>query len=252
MRVLAINGSMRKERSSTYHMLKPLLEGMELAGAETEQIMLGHLNIKPCLGCFLCWIKSPGKCVQEDDMADVLEKYVQADMIIMGTPLYHYAMSGLLKNFIDRTLPRDEPWLIEHHNLPGLSGHPERYPKERYLFLLSPCGLPEFNHFEALVHYFRYYSRHCGFNYLGEILRPAADSLSKANMQGMFGWYYDLLRQAGEQLVKRGSISPELQGELKRDLFPGGVKAFRQHANQYWAEEMKKFGVNGRVPPTDE
>jgi len=247
MRVIAINGSMRKERSSTNHILKPFLEGMELAGAQTEQIMLGHLNIKPCLGCFLCWVKSPGKCVQDDDMAEVLEKYVQADLIIMGTPLYHYTMSGLLKNFIDRTLPMDEPWLVERRHLNHLTGHPERYPKERSLFLVSPCGLPEFDHFEALVHHFRYYAHHCGFNYLGEILRPAAESLSKADMQGMFGWYYDLLRQAGEQLVKQGSISSELQIELKRDLFPGGVPAFRQHANQYWAEEMKKFGVNGRV-----
>jgi putative NADPH-quinone reductase len=251
MRVVAINGSIRKEKSSTNHILKPLLEGMELAGAQTDLIMLGHLNIKPCLGCFLCWVKTPGKCVQADDMSEILGKYLQADLLVMGTPLYHYTLSGLLKNFMDRTLPMAEPWLIEHH-LAGLTGHPERYPKKRSLFLVSPCGLPEFDHFEALVHYFRYYSRHCGLNYLGEILRPGAESLSKANMQSLFDWYYDLVRQAGEQLIQRGSISPEIQTELKRDLFPGGVQAFRQHANQYWRGEMKKFGVNGVVPPADE
>jgi multimeric flavodoxin WrbA len=71
MHVMAINGSPRKEKSSTNHILAPLLEGMRSAGASTELVHLGQLQIKPCLGCFLCWAKTPGKCVQQDDMAAV-------------------------------------------------------------------------------------------------------------------------------------------------------------------------------------
>jgi len=56
--VMAINGSPRTEKSSTNHILAPLLEGMRAAGATTELVHLGHLQIKPCLGCFLCWIKT--------------------------------------------------------------------------------------------------------------------------------------------------------------------------------------------------
>ena len=113
MHVMAINGSPRKEKSSTYHILSPLLEGMRAAGATTELVNLGHLRIRSCLGCFLCWVKTSGKCVQEDDMAAVLERFVQADLLVFGTPLYHYNVSGLMKNFIDRTLPSFEPWLVE-------------------------------------------------------------------------------------------------------------------------------------------
>jgi multimeric flavodoxin WrbA len=60
---MAVNGSPRNEKSSTSHILTPLLEGMRAAGATTELVHLGKLQIKPCLGCFLCWVKTPGKCV---------------------------------------------------------------------------------------------------------------------------------------------------------------------------------------------
>jgi len=46
MKVLALNGSPRMKASSTYHMLKPLLEGMEEAGAETELIHIRELNLE--------------------------------------------------------------------------------------------------------------------------------------------------------------------------------------------------------------
>lgn len=46
---MAINGSPRKEKSSTNHILAPLLEGRRAAGATTELVHLGHLEIKLCL-----------------------------------------------------------------------------------------------------------------------------------------------------------------------------------------------------------
>jgi multimeric flavodoxin WrbA len=81
---MAINGSPRKEKSSTYHILGPLLERRRAAGATTILAHLGHLQIKPCLGCFLCWVKTPGKCVQKDDLAAVLERFVQPDSFTLG------------------------------------------------------------------------------------------------------------------------------------------------------------------------
>jgi putative NADPH-quinone reductase len=248
MHVMAINGSPRKEKSNTYRILGPLLEGMGAAGATTEVVHLGHLQINPCLGCFLCWVKTPGKCVQKDDMAAVLERFVQADLLVFGTPLYHYNVSGLMKNFLDRTLPASEPWLVEDPHHPGRSGHPERYPRERRMMLVSPCGFPEFEHFAPLVQYFQFFARKFGWGYLGEILRPAAESLSQEQDREMFVWYYNLVRQAGEQLIRQGQISPEVQAGLRQDLFQGGPEAFRDHANREWLETMAKFGVTGKPP----
>ncbi len=248
MHVMAINGSPRKEKSSTYHILGPLLEGMRAAGATTELVHLGHLQIKPCLGCFLCWVKTPGKCVQQDDMAAVLERFVQADLLVFGTPLYHYNMSGLMKNFIDRTLPSYEPWLVEDPDHPGKSGHPDRYPRDRAMLLVSPCGFPEFDHFAPLVQYFQFFAQKLGWRYLGEILRPGGESLSDEQYQERFVWYYNLVRQAGEQLIRQGRIAPEVQAGLRQDLFPGGPEAYRNEANRYWSETMAKFGLTGKPP----
>jgi putative NADPH-quinone reductase len=243
MHVMATNGSPRNEKSSTCHILSPLLEGMRAAGATTELVHLGRLKIRSRLGCFLCWVKTPGKCVQRDDMAAVLERFVQADLLVFGTPLYHYNVSGLMKNFIDRTLPSFEPWLVEDPVHPGKSGHPDRYPKDRSMLLVSPCGFPEFDHFEPLVHYFQFFARKLGWGYLGEILRPAGESLSEEQHQETFAWYYNLVRQAGQEIVRQGRITSEVQAGLRKDLFPGGPEVFRNEANRYWSETMAKFGL---------
>lgn len=248
MRVLAINGSPRNETSSTSHILTPLLEGMSSAGATTELVHLGKLNIKHCLGCFLCWVKTPGKCGQNDDMGPLLEKYVESDMIIFGTPLYHFTMSAYLKNFIDRTLPIHEPWLVEDPHS-SATAHPDRYHKKHSMLLVSPCGFPELgSYFEPLVQYFRFLSNRFSWDYLGEILRPGGEVLRSAEAQAMIGWYYDLLRQTGKELVLQGKITPELKAGLQKDLLPGGPEAFRKMANEHWKETMRKFGVSGDPP----
>ena len=248
MHVMAVNGSPRKEKSSTCHILAPLLDGMRAAGATTELVHLGKLQIKPCLGCFLCWVKTPGKCVQKDDVSALLERFLQADLVVFGTPLYHYHMSGLMKNFIDRTLPTFEPWLVEDPNNPDRSGHPERYPRDRGMLLISPCGFPEFGYFEPMVQYFQFLARKLGWRYMGEILRPGGESLSDEQYQEMFGWYYNLVRQAGEQLINQGLIMPGVQAGLRQDLFPGGREAYRNEANNYWMETMAKFGLTDKPP----
>ncbi|MCP4544739.1 MAG: hypothetical protein GY832_47170 [Chloroflexi bacterium] len=243
MKVLALNGSPRMKASSTYHMMKPFLEGMEAAGAETKVIHIRKLHLEPCIGCYTCWARTPGVCVHDDSMGKVLEKYNTADMVIFGTPLYHFTMSGIMKDFVDRLLPRLEPWLIPHPNVPGVTGHPERVHKPDKMFLISPCGFPEFEHFESLVATFKQIARMENWEYAGEILRPGAEPLSRRSLQGLFTHYYDLMRRAGEQVAREGRIADELQAELCQDLFPGGKQAFYDMAAGYWTEQMDRFQV---------
>ena len=243
MKVLALNGSPRMKASSTYHMLMPFLEGMGAAGAETEVIHIRKLDLKACIGCYTCWARTPGECIHNDSMTVALEKFNNADMVIFGTPLYHFTMSGIMKDFIDRTLPRLEPWLIPHTNVPDVTGHPERVHKPDKMFLVSPCGFPEFEHFESLVATFKQIARMENWDYIGEILRPGAEPLSRRSLQGLFTHYYDLVRQAGEQMIRDGRISNELQVELRKDLFPGGKQAFYDMAEAYWTQQMDRFKV---------
>jgi len=245
MQVLALNGSPRMRASSTYHMLKPLLEGMEKAGAETELIHIRELELEFCMGCYTCWVHTPGVCTHQDKdrMAAVLESFNTADLVVFGTPLYHFSMSGMMKTFIDRTVVRFEPWLIPHTSVPGVSGHPERFNKPEKILLVSACGLPEFEHFDSLVATFKQMARMENWEYVGEILRPAGEPLSRRELQKFVSPYYGLLRQAGGQVVLDGRISDELQAELRKDLFPGGKQAFYDLSSSYWKMDMDRFQV---------
>ena len=106
MKVLAVCGSPRK--GNTEWMLGKLMERLESKGAETELLLLRKLNVKRCLGCLTCakgGKEREGVCAVSDDMQDIFPKLIAADVIILGTPVYFYMLSGLLKNFLDRTCP---------------------------------------------------------------------------------------------------------------------------------------------------
>ncbi len=247
MHVLALNSSPRGKKGATGRMLTALTTGMARAGAradvQVETVDLAGLSIAPCRACYACWTRTPGVCAVTDDMARVLALYAEADLVVFGTPLYHYTMNATMKLFLDRTLPLVEPWLCENPHAPGVSGHPQRREKPFAALLLSPCGLPEFSHFESLVHYFRFYAGRNGWNWLGEILRHSAEVLSRPDTAARFGWYFALLEQAGAEIIAHGGLLPDTAQTLAQDLFPDGPAAFRERANHYWAVTRKRHGI---------
>lgn len=237
MKVLAINGSPRAQNSCTAKMLDPVLSGMRDAGATTEIIHLGNLKINHCLGCFSCWTKTPGKCVQNDDMAPLLQKLLEADFFIFGTPLYSFNVTGLMKNFIDRTLPLTSPVLEESKTQDKTTVHPGRYKSSRKkLLLVSPCGFPEFDHFTPLVSYIKYLANRINCDYVGEILRPGAALLKDDNWQPRLVSYYEQLKIAGKQLITNSVIEKELYDKLHQ-LFISPEEA-RKLGNEKFAKEI--------------
>lgn len=106
MKIVAICGSPRK--GNTEWMLSKVLESARAEGAETELLLLKDRDIRTCRGCLTCEVgddRQPGVCVIKDDMEGLLPKMLAADAIVFGTPVYFYMLSGLLKNFMDRTIP---------------------------------------------------------------------------------------------------------------------------------------------------
>lgn len=99
MNILAINGSPKGERSNTWRLTSAFLDGItvqeESAYEQTpaiETLNVSKLDIKPCLGCFSCWSKTPGTCCIHDDMRAVIEKILWADIIIWSFPLYYFGL----------------------------------------------------------------------------------------------------------------------------------------------------------------
>jgi multimeric flavodoxin WrbA len=106
MKVVGICGSPRK--GNTEWMLRKLLEGITREGIETELILLREKVIKACDGCLSCETggkQRKGICRIQDDMQEIYPKLIEADGLALGTPVYFEMLSGLLKNFIDRTCP---------------------------------------------------------------------------------------------------------------------------------------------------
>jgi multimeric flavodoxin WrbA len=101
MKVLGISGSMRKN-GNTADLVNVILERCKGAGIKTEFISLAGKKIHPCLGCEKC--KEKKWCVIEnDDWNDIVNKVLESDVLVIGSPTYYYDVCGHLKNFIDRT-----------------------------------------------------------------------------------------------------------------------------------------------------
>ncbi|MBU7004843.1 MAG: flavodoxin family protein, partial [Theionarchaea archaeon] len=77
-RVLAINGSPRKDRGNTAMVLAPFIEGMEGAGAVTKVLYAAEIDINDCLADFSCWYESPGECIQKDGMKELYPEIREA------------------------------------------------------------------------------------------------------------------------------------------------------------------------------
>jgi len=232
MNVLAFNGSPRGKRSNTDRILQPFLEGARDAGAETETIYLKDLNIKPCLGCFTCWTKTPGVCAQKDDMSLLLEKMRHADIVVYATPLYIFTVSGLMKNFMDRTIPLADPHILKQGG--HYSMHPPRYddmPKQ-HIVLISNCGFPERENFSALVEMFHHLTKDPNLEIVATILRPMGELLRRPELQSFLIWYFQAVHQAGRELIELGHITPETQAILDRDFMP--VETYLMAANASW------------------
>lgn len=108
MKIMAINGSPRK-KWNTGTMLANALEGAAAAyaGAETELINLYDYKYHGCISCFECKRlggPSYGKCVVKDDIQPILQRVVEADGVIFGSPIYFSDVTGMMRCFLERLL----------------------------------------------------------------------------------------------------------------------------------------------------
>ena len=102
MKVVAFNGSGRKD-GNTALLIRRVLSVLEAEGIETELIQLAGEQIRGCNACRTCFSTKNNRCVIEDDNVNVyIQKMVDADGVILGSPVYFSMMSPELKALIDR------------------------------------------------------------------------------------------------------------------------------------------------------
>ncbi len=103
-KVLVLSSSPRRGGNSDL-LCDQFMMGAQEAGLQAEKVFLKDKTIHYCTGCAACFGAGKG-CVQTDGMAEVLEKMIAADVIVMATPVYFYTMSAQMKTLIDRTCAR--------------------------------------------------------------------------------------------------------------------------------------------------
>ena len=135
MRVAIFNGNPDPADEGFETYLAELGEALRARGHEVEALTLRALDIKPCNGCFGCWIKTPGDCVVDDDAKKTRRAWMAADLALLASPVAMGFYSPLLKRAVDKLLPNLLPFISLYG---GECHHDPRYEKyPRYGLLLQ-------------------------------------------------------------------------------------------------------------------
>ncbi len=234
MNILAINGSPKGERSNTWRLTSAFLQGIaageERFGNQTpavETLNVAKLDIKPCLGCFSCWSKTPGTCCIHDDMQAIIEKILWADVIIWSFPLYYFGLPGPLKNLIDRQLPMSLPFMSAETQS---GGHPSRYDMSgKRTVVISTCGFyTAKGNYSGVTDLF---DRLCGKDGYTALFCGQGELFRVKELAERTGEYLSQVEKAGEEFAGEG-ITGETRAKLEQDLYPRDV--FEAMADASW------------------
>ena len=231
MKVLVINGSPKGENSSTMHLTHAFLEGADWTDAEI--IDISKVNVKGCSGCYSCWEKTPGKCVIKDDMANILPKFIETDILIWSFPLYSCYFPGQMKCFMDRMLPLALPYMDKEAEA---GGHPTRFDMSKIrAAYISTCGFwTADGNYDVITQLFKRgraeinHGEFCIFAGQGGLfeMTEAMPELKEAT-----DTYLDSVRKAGQEFAV-GEISIDTQNILAQPMLPREV--YEQGADESW------------------
>lgn len=237
MKMLLLRAYPRKNgftRRLTDLFVKGAIEG----GADLVDRDLPSLDIKQCLGCYGCWVTSPGTCVIRDDMAMILKDILDAETIVCATPLNAFTVSSHLKNVLDRTLPLTQS-KFEQSPLGTVRNalrFPEKWPKKIAAIVVGAFKGDE--NFSAVRSMFSLYANAMSMELCGELMRPEsyllqftlAKPLTVKSIEAAF-------IKAGYELASEGAISSETQQKAMAPLSPD-LSYFSKYSNIYWEHAL--------------
>ena len=101
-KVLVVSTSLRGNSNSEI-LAKECERGAKDAGHEVEFVSLRGKDIRFCIGCMSC--QKTGHCVLKDDVAEIMAKVKESEVVVFATPIYYYEMCGQMKTLLDRLNP---------------------------------------------------------------------------------------------------------------------------------------------------
>ncbi len=222
MKVLVFGGSPKGKASDTMKLTNAFLEGLNPEICDVVDTFKERVN--PCLGCFGCWNTTPGKCVQNDGMENVLNKMKAADVIIWSFPLYCYGVPSTLKAYIDRLLPLTSPIQATDEN--GNTYHPSREEHSIKTIVISGSGFPDMKgNFDGVVFSFKRM-----FGEAVEFITCVESPLMNIpEAEPVVTPYLELVKRAGEEFKRTGKISDRTHAELDTPMLD--PEEYRRNCN---------------------
>lgn len=236
MNLLVLNGSPRKDNSSTLKVTKAFVEGiLEHSNYDVEYINVSDLNIKPCLGCLSCWGKTEGNCIiKGDDALAIKNKIDQADIVISSYPLYFFGMPGVMKQFTDRMMPMMKTYRGHKPPCDGSSFHGIRNEiKNRKFILISSCAYTQADIvYDSIINQ---YNLICGSNNYTAIFCPQLKTLIDLKNEAKINKHLNKFKNAGMKFIINGFLTNDDLNELKKPPFSDG--AYEIFLDNFWKAE---------------
>lgn len=136
-KILVLTSSARVKGNSDL-LADEFIRGTQESGHKVEKIGLSRKNIKGCLGCNACQ-RNTGVCVQKDDAIEIIQKMLDADIIVFATPVYFYHVNAQMKLLWDRTYAQITTW------------------KDKTVYFITAGAAGEASYFEHIIDGVKHY-----------------------------------------------------------------------------------------------
>jgi multimeric flavodoxin WrbA/putative sterol carrier protein len=236
MKVLLVRGNPRKN-GFTQYLVSLFAAGLRESGAQVTDVDLTteEYALKPCLGCYHCWLVKPGACVHHDPMEKLLPVILEADVLVCATPVYYFAMSGYLKNFFERTFPLTGEGL-ETSKMGGLRNRlrePAKWTNKKFISI-TVGALRAREAYEPINQTFRLIADTLDMELGGQLTRPESHSLPfKLSKPITLKRVESAFLQAGCEAGTTGKCSAKTMADAELPL-SADENSFRTYANIFW------------------
>lgn len=111
MKITILNGNPDARYKNFEQFLEKLSIFLEKDRHSVTQLKLRNMDIKYCIGCWGCWVKTPGECLISDDSETVRRESINSDLVVFASPIFMGFTSAVLKKTMDRMIPLVHPYI---------------------------------------------------------------------------------------------------------------------------------------------
>jgi multimeric flavodoxin WrbA len=137
VKITILNGNPKIDNIRFDNYIDALTDMLKSYRHSVTAFKLREMDIKHCIGCWSCWVETPGECIIPDEAGGICREYINSDFVIFASPVIMGFTSALLKKAMERLLPLVHPYF---EVVKGEIHHLSRYDKYPLIGLLIQKG----------------------------------------------------------------------------------------------------------------